>query len=189
MVSSSISELPSDWHKIVNKENLPDMYIKFVTDETNVREAKEWNEDEGEDVNKKEFLHLYCLQDTIKTVHYANVFNKETNEIVFQNVSHVDSYIVMPLVPARDEDIMFAFPYKEIGKRLDNSCNDLYIFGMKNFQFSDDFVFLHPEESSTSIYAVEGASYKNVHINKGLYSILKDDCGKYQNCYKLIILL
>ena len=97
----------------------------------------------------------------------------------WKDISHHNNFNLEPLVPPGENGCMFKFPYKEVGRRFDLSMLDLCIFGHWSFHFSDDYVFLHPEQMEANLDPLQDKQYKGSMITKLLYKGLKNDCGKY----------
>ncbi|HEY9302047.1 MAG TPA: GNAT family N-acetyltransferase, partial [Phormidium sp.] len=143
MDSNNIQELPKPWQTKVNNKEISDFYVKFVDDETNMVEALRRAKDNKEEVNLLESLHLYKLTGSIRSIHYPCTLDTTTRELCFMDRSVLQDHVHVPLLPPNDSNVMFPFPYKEVGCRWDISTSDLLIFGNRKFDFNDDYNFLH----------------------------------------------
>ena len=57
---------------------------------------------------------------------------------------------------------------------------DLCIFGHRSFHFTDDYVFLHPEQMEANLDPLQDKQYNGSMITKLLYKALKNDHGNYK---------
>lgn len=130
-------------------------------------------------MNLKESLHLFKLTGGIRTIHYPSTLDQTTHELCFIDRPVIQERIHVQLLTANDEDVMFPFPYKDVGRRLDMSTTNLLIFGNKKFEFNDDYNFLHPDIHQLRADSLEGTHSQNVLILKQHYVDLKDDCAVY----------
>ena len=178
--TNTIESLPVDWHDRVNQDNIQDFYLKFIDNETNMREAKLRASERNEEVNPKEFLHLMKLDGPIKTLHYP-MWDDQSQKMSQQDISHQVVQQILPLIPPNDGDIMFRFPYKDVGQRFDVSTADLKIFGNKLFHFADESYFLTPEEMDSSQDKTSDKQYKGSMITKLNIVRLKDKSAKYKS--------
>lgn len=84
------------------------------------------------------------------------------------------------LIPSNPDDLLFVFPYNDIGRRFNRSSQDLFIFGNRLFNSSDDYEFLCPDVGKESPYEIKTKNYKKVMITKKLYRWLKANVGTYE---------
>src|SRR5687768_1159207 len=68
MPANNILELPQDWQKIMNQKNVPNFYLKFVSDEVNKKESQRCLEETGFTAGKSEYLHLFHLEGQIPVI-------------------------------------------------------------------------------------------------------------------------
>ena len=102
--------------------------MKFVDDDTNLQEGEKRARNTKEELNKEELLHLYKLTCPIKTLHYPS-WDEASEMMGWKDISHHNNFDLEPLVPPGENECMFKFPYKEVGRRFDLSTLDLSIFG------------------------------------------------------------
>ena len=177
--TNSKMSMPSQWRNRINDDSTDTFYLKFVDHKTNKREAEQRAAENDEVVNYKAMLHLMILSGPIKTLHYID-WDQHLNRISWKNVAHQISRKLEPLLPPREQDMMFRFPYKDVGKRLDVSTADLTIFGNKLFHVSDEYIFLHPEEMDGIQGPLHDKHYSSSMITRWNYEPLQKDCGTYQ---------
>ena len=73
-------------------------------------------------------MHLYYLAGPIPVFHLAQTYNNQTSECIYQDESLASTFKRKALVPQDDNAIMFVFPYKDLGKRVDGADNNLLDF-------------------------------------------------------------
>ena len=179
MDSNDITELPDPWHSAVNKKEIANFYIKFIDDKTNEAEALRRAKVNKEEVNLLEYLHLYKLTGGIRTIHYPSTLDKKTKELCFTDRSVLHEHLHVPLLPPNSSDVLFPFPYKEVGRRFDIFTSDLLIFGNKKFDFNDNYNFLHLDVHKLRPDSLEGTYCQNVLILRQHYDDLRNNRGKY----------
>ena len=76
-----IEELPMDWQTIVNRDNIEGFYLKFIDNETNLREAKSRAIGSGNKGEVMAALHIFHLQGTVKFAYHVSSYNMSTNKL------------------------------------------------------------------------------------------------------------
>ena len=174
MASNNVEELPDSWHQKVNDTKLKDLYIKFVDNETNLREAEERRKAQGKNqVSKADYLHLYKLLSFVNVIRYLQTYNPETEEVVFVSSSVLKSTKTIPLIPAQSDKIMLYFPYKDLGERVDLATKELLILGHALFSFSEEYNIIPSYLPGTATKKELHRMYKTVAIQRNGYLKLK----------------
>jgi len=150
MKSNNFNELPKEWQDITTSN----MYIKFVDDATNVKEAEEIAKRDNTPYSTDYFLHLFKLTGKLMD-----------NQEILKNAS---------LLPKAGKSMFLSFPFIELGQRLDHSTKNLLIYGHPFFMFLDQTSFLQKLDVNTEY------TFENVVIETYLYKILKNDNGNYK---------
>ena len=75
---------------------------------------------------------------------------------------------LQPLVPELDYNVMFQFPYKDLGLRIDHAGSSLPIFGHQLFAFTEPNAHL---ETYYSLW--QGKSFRKAKLNQQCYTTLK----------------
>ena len=188
MASNIVQELPVAWHKKINSTEFPDMYIKFVDDETNLREAQARSEASGsKTVSEAEFMHLYKLSTFVQIECMPQTFNKATEEVEFVPTTKLKATNVIPLIPTKNDDMMLYFPYRDQGQRIDLATKDLLLFGNQLFSFLDDTTYLKSYLPKPYQQKQPHSMYKTVGLNRKQYYRLKATAPKNKNAQWLSI--
>ena len=130
------------------------------------------------DVEKKDFLHLYHLEGQLQLFQIAKTYNPNTEEIQCW-VASPKSIIKRKLVPSNSNEVLFVFPYKELGNTLDRATNDLLIFGHHLFRFTNESTYLQVFDVPRSRQFLEGSYYWKAVITSNDYWPLKTNIGTY----------
>ena len=170
MQTNSVEELPEGWREIVNSTEVPKIYIKFVDDATNLREAEERSKAAGlTEVSQAEFMHLYYLSAYVNVIQNSQDLLNGDNEVPCLGSSTLNTTNPIPLVPVKENDTMLYFPYKDQGQRVDEATKDLLIFGQSLFQFIEKTNYLRNFRAIGGWPKEKDSIYKSAGINRESY--------------------
>ena len=178
------------WYTQINCWEEEYLYIKFVTDKTNLKEARVRSVRTNTPVDTDECLHLYHLSGSVYVVHMADTYNVATRECLYKNKQLINSQDVQKLVPEKNEAVMVVFPYKDIGRRVNAVGSDLGLFGNMLFGFSDTNTYLHSIDYQSQNRHLQGFSYQKAVITVLDYKKLKNNLKAHDvwwNCEHLSI--
>ena len=165
MKTNGVHELPEDWQQKINKEEYDNFYIKFVTDETNRKEANLRASLKRTQVDEDEFLQLYHLSRLVCSSGSAS------------NSSSLEESGVHKFLPTKQEDVMLEFPFKDFGKRVDSAGKSLTILGNPLFNFTEDTDIIKSVKRQVHFGFLQSNSHERAVISVANYSILKNDIG------------
>ena len=175
MNSNLVDELPAEWHNKVNKTDIDDLYIKFVDDKTNRREAEERSKEKGmTEVTQADFMHLYKLSSFVNVIRNSQEFmNGIDDEVTVLPGPTSNTTEPIPLVPKENNDMMLYMPYKDQGQRVDAAAKDLLILGHSLFAFIDKTNFLPSYKASYAVPSEKNSMFKTASIHRKDYYKLK----------------